>query len=82
MSNTASVPWKVRLVVLHDAEDKFDQDQRERVGDAVTFGPFSCEVALHLAWLMRGGNAVYEGVYEGRIDVSLLPDKDAGATEG
>lgn len=79
MSGTASVPWKVRLVVLHEAENARDEDQRERVEDAVIFGPFSCAVALHLAWLMRGGDTVYEG---SRIDVSLLPDKDAGATEG
>lgn len=79
MSGTASVPWKVRLVVLHEAENAGDEDQRERVGDAVTFGPFSCAMALRLAWLMRGGEAVFDG---DRIDVSLLPDKDAGATEG
>lgn len=79
MSDAASVPWKVRLVVLREAEDKMDEDQRERVGEAVTFGPFSCAAALRLAWLMHGGWPVYEG---GRIDISLLPDKDAGSTEG
>ena len=75
MSGATEIPWKVRLAVLWEA-DLTDEDERERIGDAVEFGPFPAEVALRLARLMRGGTPGEAG---GRIDVSLLPDLAAFA---
>ena len=72
MSGETETRLNVRLAVLYEAESLADEDQRERIGEAVTFGPFSDAEAIRFSRLLRGGAPMPTG-RGGRVDVSLLP---------
>ena len=70
MIDKTEISFRVRLVALNGPENITDEDQREYIGDPMSFGPYPTATAVQLLLLLRAGRPNEKSRW---IDVSMIP---------